>query len=448
MSFYLTLALLAVLPALANPYPDKNLVPKDSNTEQSSRKIDVDLLPATLAHEALMALRVQIDWNSETNQYSYGGLTKEPSATSALSRRAKRPDTLGSFKAQLTELGAGQAPFAFDAIGTGAEFKYLTRALTFRFPDMNQKALFEMFAENPISGRQEKVFEKIIDPNEARVLPPLDPKFLKVKRIKAATMKPELVINVYAEGYKNSAKFWRDAAKVVDALDSSKFTKFAQMEIRAVFYPSKLALGEAKDLGLPVSERDSYLGLYYPYWRNFGRWYHVVYPTREARYRDGIGQLAYDYPIVLIDSDAYWGVGNYKELTAIPGGSTSFTYLLLHEFGHFFGLNEEYEGGGRTELEFAAGIQEPWSQNITFLREPGHAALKWHQFVSESTPLPTPRTLWTSQVLGAYQGGYADSEPTHTSHKPGLRCVMERYSDFCAVCTHGINEVLRHDIAE
>src|SRR4029078_1103016 len=146
-----------------------------------------------------------------------------------------------------------------------------------------------------------------------------------------------------------------------------------------------------------------------PYWDNFGRWYNVVYPTNENKFRNHLAVAPYDYPLILINNSGYWGVGNYMSLTAIPArNSTYFTYLLLHEFGHFFGLNEEYEGGGPTELEFAPGISEPWSQNITFLRSRELASLKWNRFVKETTPLPTPRDLWRSSnpLYGAYAGGY------------------------------------------
>ena len=43
---------------------------------------------------------------------------------------------------------------------------------------------------------------------------------------------------------------------------------------------------------------------------------------------------------ILVNSDGYWGVGNYLSFTAIPANNaTYFSYLLLHEFGHFFGLS-------------------------------------------------------------------------------------------------------------
>lgn len=437
-------ALFATSVAFANPYPNKDLVPKDGPHKPLS-----GALTEKYDHATVDVLRVQIDWDPATGQYSFGGLTREPSGTAAFLRRAGVKDPLGSFKAQLT-LAGEKEPRYFDSIGTGEEYKRLTRAITFRFPDLKTKALFEMFAENPVSGVIEKVVERELDPAVARLLPRLGSDNLQVKLLKAAEGDKKLLVNIYADGYLagSADKFWRDAHKVIDAIGvgEPEFPFYKQLEIRAVFAPSKVKLGEAKDLGMPVAERDSYLGLYYPYWRNFGRWYNVVYPTREARFRDGLAQVPYDYPIVLLDNKEYFGVGNYKVLTAIPSDDDHFNYLLRHEFGHFFGLNEEYEGGGPTELQFAPGINEPWSQNITFLREPSHAALKWHAHVKETTPLPTPDSMWMTAGLGAYVGGYGDSLPEGASHKPGRRCVMERFAWFCPVCLDGIVEVIKRDL--
>ena len=122
----------------------------------------------------------------------------------------------------------------------------------------------------------------------------------------------------------------------------------------------------------------------------------------------------------------------------------------MHEFGHFFGLNEEYEGGGPTELEFAPRMREPWSQNITFLASPALRELKWAGFVAANAPVPTPWSYWQSQsdppLYGAYRGGYADSEPRGASHIPGDHCMMESGPKFCHICAHAISGKIRHDL--
>ncbi len=203
--------------------------------------------------------------------------------------------------------------------------------------------------------------------------------------------------------------------------------------------------GDARELGYPVPRKDTFMGLYYPYWLNFGRWYHVIYPTREAYFRDAAGVVPYDYILALVDSRAYWGVGNFKSHTAIPDGHSSFEYLLLHEIGHYFGLNEEYSGGGRTELEFAPDIAEPWSQNITF--NPELASLKWASFVEGKTPVPTPDRVWKDRAAyGAYRGGYAQSPSLRPSHIPGKSCVMDRGRRFCDICQDAIERRLEFDL--
>lgn len=275
---------------------------------------------------------------------------------------------------------------------------------------------------------------------------------LEVRQLLPAVKTPSLRVNIYAEGYTQSEKmkFWNRAIKTVQALQSQQFPGIDYMDFYAVFNPSHKRLGVAEDLGLPVPEFDSFLGLYYPYWDNFGRWYHIVYPTRENKFRQGLASAPYDYPIVLVNNSQYWGVGNYKSHTAIPAdNSTYFTYILIHELGHFFGLNEEYEGGGRTELEFASEMKEPWSQNITFLTTPSHSGLKWNELVNPQMSIPTPYSDWqsTPPQYGAYRGGYGDS-PSHqgASHKPGLNCVMESHASFCDICQKGIMDVIRFDL--
>lgn len=430
--------------ASANPYPDPRKVPRDA-----FKTLDLGKLRAisrrTLDAEGIEVLRVQVDWEAQGEKFSVSDVVRERSGTPAIIARSKRPDALGSYRATLKDAETGET-LSHDSIGTGMEYRKLVRAITFRFPVPSRKARLEMLAENPVTGVQEKVLDAEIDPASARALDPRDD--VEARVLMAASREPKLVVNVYAEGYlaQDRERFFREAAKVPSALVDKKIPRLDQLEFRAVFAPSTQKLGSAKNLGLPVPERDSFLGLYYPYWNDFGRWYHIVYPTREKRFREGLAQAPYDYPIALVDSDEYWGVGNYRELTAIPSKSFSFAYLLTHEFGHYLGLNEEYESGGATELAFAPEIGEPWSQNITFLTDP---SLKWGRHVADSTPLPTPWSFWSSQSkpVGAYPGGYAETEPLGKSHKPVVRsCVMESYPSFCPVCLEAVEERIRFDL--
>lgn len=443
----LSLQWLGVTPSFANPHWDPALVPVDPPQGPVSFFME-QVNPKTLRNSGFEVLKVQVDWIEAGEQYKVSSTKSEYSGTAALINRSKKRDPLGSYQARIVDLKTG-LPLAYDSVGTGREFRKLTRAMTFRFPMPKEDVKFEFVAEHPETGQMQHVLTQVmsrsaVEPSK-KLLQPLD-----VRLLKKADVLPALYLNIYAEGYLSHRKdfFWQSANKVVEVLRGANFPGFDRFEIHAVFGPSQLELGKAQNLGLPVKERDSFLGFYHPYWDNFGRWFHVVYPTRELKFRDAIGQVPYDYNIVLVDSGEYWGVGNYKELTAIPANHSSFRYLLLHEFGHYFGLNEEYEGGGRTELEFAYKLSEPWSPNITFLKTTGWTGplLKWTSFVAPGTPVPTPSSYWSTGKYGAYQGGYADSpvENGH-SHKPGHHCVMHSQANFCPICTSALRVITERD---
>src|SRR5690606_13316130 len=139
--------------ALANPHPDPSVVLIDIPGVGSAVEVR-ELLPEELRRlrgDAVEVLRVQVDWDPVQGTYRLGELVRERSGTEAFARRATREDALGSYKARLVDLATG-LPIAHDSVGTGQEFRRLTRALTFRFPVPLGPVGFEMVAENPRSG--------------------------------------------------------------------------------------------------------------------------------------------------------------------------------------------------------------------------------------------------------------------------------------------------------
>lgn len=449
--FIIFLIFLATHFANANPYWDRYKVPRDSHYPNLKfHDVNPDFLKTIDENSGIDILRIQTDWNEETDSYDVSLSIIESSGTPALLSRSIHKPKWGSYLGILKNKVTGESVY-YDTIGTGKEYRKLARAINLRFPVPSKDMIFELYAENPQTGLMEKVVEKNIIADEL-IKETRTFNGLEIKQLSLATKTPSLRVNIYAEGYTQSEKkkFWKLAIKTLQALQSQQFPGLEYMSFYAVFNPSNKQLGVAKDLGLPVPEFDSFLGLYYPYWDNFGRWYHIVYPTRENKFRQGLASAPYDYPIVLVNNGQYWGVGNYKSHTAIPANnSTYFTYILIHELGHFFGLNEEYEGGGRTELEFAPEMTEPWSQNITFLTVPSYSGLKWNELVSAQISIPTPYSDWhpTPPQYGAYRGGYGDSPAYRgASHKPGLNCVMESHAAFCDICSRGIMDVIRFDL--
>lgn len=435
--------------ACANPYWDFSAVPKDHDFPNLfAEQARVENLKTITNQAAIDILRVQVDWQQQGETYKVAHTVIESSGTDALLRRSVKQSELGSYLGVLKNPATGQ--IYYDSVGTGKEYRTLTRAINFRFPAPTAEMTFELFAENPKTGDMEKVVSQTISPKDLQKSQAT--KDVVIKELLKSNHANALEVTIYAEGYlqEEESDFWQHALKAVQALQKNKFPGVEFMNIKGVFHASNKKLGVAQNLGFPIPEFDTFLGLYYPYWANLTRWYNVIYPTDENKLRTGFASAAYDYPIVLVNSKEYWGIGNYMAYTAVPSTNSAFTFILLHELGHFFGLNEEYEGGGPTELEFAPGIAEPWSQNITFLKNTNHDSLKWKSFVSEETPLPTPSYLWQSSnpVYGAYEGGYGDSAAVggHVSYKPGMGCTMERYSHFCPVCVHAIEQEIQYSL--
>ncbi len=437
----LALLCLVSVVAHANPYPDPSAVPQDGVYRPSA--IPVRAIDARALRDGdSEVLRISVVWSEAGEKYEIADTVVEMSGTPSLAIRALKRDELGSYRGQLT---TSDGTVLEDSIGTGANYRKLVREMTFRFPKPDRPVKFTFFAENPVTGKEEAVLTKSFTHADFPNL--MNATEVEVREIGEPLAPGKLAFNFYADGYLDDRReaFFTAAKKAVDALKKTKFPGEEYFAYRAVFAPSQEKLGKAKDLGMPIPEKNTFLGLFFPYWNNFGRWYNVVYPTRESRYRSALASVPYDYALAILDDGAYWGVGNYRELTAIPANSFQFTYLLTHELGHFFGLNEEYEGGGPTELEFAPNVDEPWSQNITFLRDP--KALKWQKHVQAETPIPTPSSKWSSGKYGAYKGGYADSLPKGHSHKPGFSCTMASGSKFCPICHEAIVDRIQFDSA-
>lgn len=429
----------------AKPHWNQQLVIKELNQAKNLTLTEPSQAPIPIEDPTgLEVLRIQVDWSQQNTKeiYHLNSITLDKSGSEALYRRSLNQDKLGSYRGELLDLKSKKAIY-FDSVGTGMEYRLLTRSMSFRFPKIDIPMLFRMWAENPKSGVMEVVLEQEIDPENAITLTAKPTKQWLVTKAKKS---PHLVITFYAEGYPagKEEQFLAAVKRAENIINEYPFPLNDHFEIRAVYAVSNTKLNSARNLGLPVPEFDSFFGMYFPYWDNMGRWYHILYPTREQKLREGLAQAVYDYPILLVDSDDYWGVGNYNSHTALPAENhRSFQYLFIHEFGHFMGLNEEYHepAPNRTELTFAPGIYEPWSQNTTFLRD--SSKLKWKKFVAEDTPIPTP-VRWWSNKIGAYKGGY--SSAPGLNHKPSLNCAMDSKANFCPVCLDAIQEKIKFDL--
>ncbi|MCP4606484.1 MAG: hypothetical protein GY847_39250 [Proteobacteria bacterium] len=387
-------------------------------------------------------IRIHIDWggNSAPNTYKLGEVVFEKSGTLALHERSKNIDPLGSFIAYVRDSNSDDVIYQ-DTIGIGQYFRKLTPTISFRFPAIDKSFVFTMEVENPNTGVFEEVIRTTIDPSTADWAETYQ---VEKRHLRDAVVEPHITVVFYAEAYTAGSKerFFQKAQQIANIFKNTNFPGAPRMAFDAVFRVSAVSLGAAVERGTPVPVPNTYLGMYYPYWAGFGRWNMILYPTDVSKFRTGLGQVPYDYPVIIVDHTGYWGTGNYNSHTAIPSDNAQTGFLLAHEIGHFFGLNEEYSTGG-TELVFGAGVDEPFSQNLTF--KTARANLKWAGLVDQGTPLPTPGGSYNTYGIGAYRGGYADEDSRSHIPVPDGVCTMSNANSFCEVCTQAIISKIKFD---
>ncbi len=406
-----------------------------------------DEIDGCLPYTVEDVIRIQVDWggSSAPDTYNLGDVVFEKSGTQALHDRSWNIDPRGSFLSYVRD------PFSDDIIyqagvGIGQVYRTLDRTIAFRFPATDESFVFTMDVENADTGVFEEVIRTTIDPN---IVDWTETYEVERRHLRYAVEEPHVLVTIYAEAFSSARKehFFDRAQAVVDTFENTNLPGFSRLAFDAVFRVSNDSLGSPVNRGMPVPIPDTYLGMYYPYWsgpwdNGFSRWNMIMYPTDVTKFRTGLGQAPYDYPIILVDSSAYWGTGNYNAHTAIPSDANQFSYLLRHEFGHFIGLNEEYSTDG-TELFFGYGVDEPFSQNLTFKTD--REDLKWADLVDESTPLPTNASDYYTYGIGAYPGGYAGDDSRSHIPVPSGRCIMDSASDFCEVCRQAIISKIQFD---
>jgi hypothetical protein len=143
----------------------------------------------------------------------------------------------------------------------------------------------------------------------------------------------------------------------------------------------------------------------------------------------------YDLVVVILNNPNYGGCGG-GGFQIIPLG-VGWT-VLAHEFGHGTGgLADEY----CTSRVYSGG--EPGAVNLTINTD--RSTLKWRQFVSPSTPVPTgigncagytegtrPATWHDTYDAGLFEGGGTNNSGIY---RPVINCRMRGNTpDFCPVC--------------
>jgi hypothetical protein len=152
---------------------------------------------------------------------------------------------------------------------------------------------------------------------------------------------------------------------------------------------------ESKDSGIDVPDKNIWkntaLGTMYS---TFGLPRYVLTTDNKA-VRDIAAAAPYDFICILLNDTRYGGGGIYNLYATtyakeeVQGQEWQMDYVYVHEFGHSFtGLGDEYYGSSTAYNEFYAPGVEPWEPNITALLDKKN--VKWKEFVTEGTPIPTP----------------------------------------------------------
>ncbi len=133
---------------------------------------------------------------------------------------------------------------------------------------------------------------------------------------------------------------------------------------------------------------------------------------------------AYDVVLVIVNDPTYGGSGG---LVTVASTHYLTGDLVLHEFGHTFGLlADEYE-------EPYPGYPEgDWEPNVSYAYDFDRNQIKWRAWIETTTPLPTPENSGYGDVAGMFEGARYKSTGIY---RPQEQCMMRMLGNpFCAIC--------------
>jgi hypothetical protein len=154
--------------------------------------------------------------------------------------------------------------------------------------------------------------------------------------------------------------------------------------------------------------------------------------------------------IIIVNTSKYGGAGGQ---IAITSNCSSWLNISIHEFGHGFGLADEYEYWYGCGLDDAShnhhSATEPLAPNVTIESSRDH--VKWRNLILATTPVPTttnadcaqcdpqPDPMATPGTVGLYEGGHY----CHCGvYRPAFNCMMRNYAPFCGACENAIRQAL------
>jgi hypothetical protein len=156
---------------------------------------------------------------------------------------------------------------------------------------------------------------------------------------------------------------------------------------------------------------------------------------------DVASSAPYDVVLIMLNTERYGGGGIYNAYACFAVDNEWGNYLMTHEGGHSMsGLGDEYYTSDVAYTDFYKPTAEPWEPNITALLDPEN--LKWKEFVTPGTPIPTPATdEYKNGVVGAFEGaGYM----AKGLYRPCFDCKMLSRAniDYCPVCMAAVRQAI------
>ncbi len=137
----------------------------------------------------------------------------------------------------------------------------------------------------------------------------------------------------------------------------------------------------------------------------------------------------YDIIILLVNDPEYGGSGGWLAIASTHSSSRD---VMMHELGHSFGgLADEYE-------DYTPGYSGHEAPNAT--AETVRELIRWHDWISPTTPIPTPEDDYYGGAIGLFEGAVYEHNDWY---RPKLECRMRSISyGFCQVC---VEQVIRSE---
>jgi hypothetical protein len=277
-----------------------------------------------------------------------------------------------------------------DEPGTGI---YKTFHESIRLPFPKQKIQLTISRRDKQMVFKE-VFSTVIDPcskiGVSSRHATYDFKITKLMNNGPSTKKVDILI--VGDGYRKEdiPKFLADAKHFNDAMFNTEPFKsrkkdFNVWTIEVISADSGI---DKPDLGV---YKNNALGTMYNF---FGSTRYIL--TEENKtLRDIAAAVPYDFINILVNDNRYGGGGIYNLYTTtytigdVPGKDWQMEYVYVHEFGHSFGgLADEYYSSQVSYTDFYTKGVEPWEPNVTSVTS--RENLKWKNFLTVDTPIPTP----------------------------------------------------------